>query len=78
MSEKQVKPRKRISKADSTIICTVFKEKNGKWDSIMADRRIKDMQVNQAFIQQHVNNKKKKVKAAVTAEIQKGRASKMI
>ncbi len=43
----------------------------------MADRRIKDMQLNQAFIQQHVNNKKKKVKSAVTAEIQKGRTSKM-
>ena len=58
------KSRKRLSKEDSTTICETYNRFKGKWDSIMADPEVK--RIGQAFLASHVNNKKKKIKKAVS------------
>jgi hypothetical protein len=60
------KTRKRLSKEDSTTICETYNRFKGKWDSIMADPEVKRIGYGQAFLSSHVNNKKKKIKRAVS------------
>src|SRR4051794_18108247 len=56
--EKNKKKRTNISKDQSVLICSKFKEHNGKWDRIMADKAIKKLGLSQTKISNHLNYKK--------------------
>jgi hypothetical protein len=43
----------------------------GKWDSVLADPSIKKLGYTKEFYASHINNKKKKIKKAVS-EVDKG------
>jgi hypothetical protein len=66
--------RKRLSKEQSTLLCTTYTRLKGKWDSILADPSIKKLGYTKEFYASHINNKKKKIKKAVS-EVDKGTIS---
>lgn len=63
------KPRKRLTKEDSTILCKAVQQHKGKWDSIMADKNVKKLKIDLKFAQSHVANKKKKIKKVASKEL---------
>lgn len=67
----QNKQRRRLTKQQSIMLCEAYKVYKGKWDSIMNDKEVKALGFTQSFLRQHVNNKKKNVKNAVS-DSQKG------
>jgi len=52
----------RISKDQSTYLCKLFENCNGKWDKIVSDKEVKCWGKKEEYLKQHVNNKKKKIK----------------
>jgi hypothetical protein len=60
--QKPVKRRTRMNKAQSTVVCRVFAEKEGEWEEIMGDERVERMGYSKEFLRTHINNKKKRLR----------------
>jgi len=52
---------KHINKANSVIICRLYKEYKGKWDKIMANAEIKAMGYQRNQIEHHLSYKKRQL-----------------
>jgi hypothetical protein len=63
--EEKKKTRRRMNKAQSTLVCEVFAENEGEWDMIMADRRVRRLGYSREYLSTHIGNKKKKIRKLV-------------
>lgn len=62
MTTLEKKSRRKLSNLQSGLVCEIYEEYDGKWESIMLDERIKALDRSREYLATHIANKAKYTK----------------